>query len=99
VDWGQGLIALRDYMREEGLERVRLSYFGSALPEAYGIAYEPLPSFLPLAPSAVGASGVTVISITNLHGLYFDGADPFASYRERSPDRVLAGSLYVYSEE
>jgi hypothetical protein len=98
VDWGQGLIALRDYMREEELDRVRLGYFGSALPEAYAIAYDPLPSFLPLAPSRAGASGVTVISVTNLHGLYFGGADPFASYRERSPDRILAGSLYVYSE-
>jgi hypothetical protein len=99
VDWGQGLIVLGDYMREEGLDRVRLSYFGSALPEAYGIEYDPLPSFLPLGRSEDGASGVTVISVTNLHGLYFDGADPFASYRERSPDRVLASSLYVYSEE
>jgi hypothetical protein len=99
VDWGQGLIALGDYMRKEGLDRVRLSYFGSALPEAYGVAYDPLPSFLPLAPPNDGASGVTVISVTNLHGLYFEGADPFASYRERSPDRILAGSLYVYSEE
>jgi len=97
VDWGQGLVELRSYMREEGLDRVRLGYFGSALPEAYGIVYDPLPSFLPLGPSDGGAPGATVISVTNLHGLYFEGADPFASYRDRSPDRVLAGSLYVYS--
>ena len=101
VDWGQGLIELRDYMRAEGLDRVRLSYFGSALPEAYGVAYEPLPSFFPLMPSDLDgpAPDATVISVTNLHGLYFEDADPFASYRDRLPDRVLAGSLYVYHED
>ncbi|MGD2070655.1 MAG: hypothetical protein PVI57_18425, partial [Gemmatimonadota bacterium] len=119
LDWGQGLLALREWMDEEGVERVRLSYFGSALPSGYAIRYEALPSFLRLpaqppdpADSAGGAAppgepgGVdppggpgrgpwTVVSATNLHGLYLRG-DPFAAYRERRPERVLGGSLYVY---
>lgn len=108
VDWGQGLLALRGFMDEEGVERVRLSYFGSALPEAYGIAYEPLPSFLPLPPPTGRGGGgrdeaerprFTVVAATNLHGLYFEGRDPLAGYRTRRPERVLAGSLYVYREE
>jgi hypothetical protein len=37
IDWGQGLIALRDEMRRRGIARVYLSYHGTADPAAYGI--------------------------------------------------------------
>ena len=107
-DWGQGLLALRGWMEAEGVASVRLSYFGSALPAGYGIRYERLPSFLRLPPEgarpAPGAAGAaagevswTAISATNLHGLYLEG-DPFAAYREREPDRVVGGSMYLYRE-
>jgi hypothetical protein len=52
-DWGQGLSLLRDFMEEEDVEAVYLSYFGSANPEAYGIRYVPLRSFLELPPSSL----------------------------------------------
>ena len=45
LDWGQGLHELRAFMEDEGVSSVRLSYFGSAVPEAYGIEYVALPSF------------------------------------------------------
>ena len=48
LDWGQGLLELRRFMSEKGVSRVRLAYFGSAMPEAYGIDYVPLPSFFRL---------------------------------------------------
>lgn len=102
VDWGQGLLELRGFMDEEGVDRVSLSYFGSARPAAYGIDYEPLPSFFRLdtgeSPS-VGRPRFTVISATNLHGLYLQGRDPFASYREREPYRVLGGALFIFDED
>lgn len=100
VEWGQGLVELNDFMREEGVRRIRLSYFGSALPEAYGIEYEPLPSFFPLPgrrePDAPSPA-YTVISATNLAGLYveFPGLE---HYRGRAPDHVLPGYLYVYRD-
>ena len=97
LDWGQGLLALRDWMRENGVDRVYLSYFGSAVPAGYGIDYVPLVSFLPLP--TVGPLEPTphyaVISATNLHGVYFRG-DPFARFRELEPVAVLARSLLVY---
>lgn len=37
VDWGQGLIQLRDYLARTGLEDFTLAYFGSGSPEYYGI--------------------------------------------------------------
>lgn len=100
VDWGQGLLALRGWMEENDVPAVRLSYFGSGLPEGYGIEYVPLRSFLPLRP--VPTPGVrtapewTAISITNLHGLYFEGDDPFAEYRARRPDAIVGGSIHLY---
>jgi len=41
VDWGQGLIALRDEMRRRGIERVSLTYHGTTDPALYGIDYIP----------------------------------------------------------
>ncbi len=142
LDWGQGLLQLRDFMREENIDRVDLSYFGTAWPAGYGIRYRPLPSFyaLPPAAAAQGEGGAAqgegeasqgegkgegegealqgegegegegegsqgegeggggrwvVISATNLTGIYLDG-DPFAQYRGRRPDRVIAHSLMAY---
>jgi hypothetical protein len=102
VDWGQGLLELRTFMHDEGVESVRLSYFGSARPEAYGIEYVALPSFFRLAqertPGADASPRFTVISATNLQGLYLQGRDPFAAYRGRTPYRVLGHALFVYDE-
>ena len=102
VDWGQGLIELRSFMEAEGVSSVSLSYFGSARPEAYGIEYVALPSFFRLSldrtPNAEAAPRFTVISANNLLGLYMQGRDPFAAYREREPYRVLGHTLFVYDE-
>jgi hypothetical protein len=39
VDWGQGLIALRDELRRRGITRVNLAYHGTTDPAIYGIDY------------------------------------------------------------
>ena len=101
LDWGQGLLALRDWMTLAKVERVRLSYFGSALPAGYGIRYEALPSFLnmPADPVPSDVQPIwTAISATNLRGLYFGGKDLFAAYREREPDAVVGGSILLFHE-
>lgn len=102
LDWGQGLLELRRFMEEEGVSSVRLSYFGSAVPEAYGVEYVALPSFFRFdherTTAAEASPRFTAISATNLHGLYLQGRDPFASYRAREPFRVIAHSLFVYDE-
>jgi 4-amino-4-deoxy-L-arabinose transferase-like glycosyltransferase len=100
VDWGQGLLDLRRFMAEEGVARVSLSYFGSAMPEAYGIDYAPLPSFFRLEGGSDRgpAPRFTVLSATTLHGLYLQGHDPFASYRSRQPYKVLGHILFIYDD-
>ena len=99
LDWGQGLLGLRDFMQNEGVEGVYLSYFGSASPEGYGINYVPLASFFPLRRQPLGEDepkpSYAVISATNLLGVYLNG-DPFASFREVEPDRVIGHTLFVY---
>lgn len=41
VDWGQGLLALRDELRARGIRRVHLAYHGTTDPAVYGIDYVP----------------------------------------------------------
>jgi hypothetical protein len=100
LDWGQGLLQLRDFMRRHQIPRVYLSYFGSAMPDGYGIDYVPLHSFGPLPPSKLSKPDApepqyVVISATNLAGPYFNG-DPFAKFRAIEPDAVVAQTMYVY---
>jgi len=97
TDWGQGLVALRDYMRANRIERVSLGYFGSAPPEGYGIAHVTMPSFLELPPQppAAEAPRFAVVSATLLAGLYAKG-DPYAPLRDREPVAIVGGSLYVF---
>jgi len=98
LDWGQGLLALRDWMREENVESVYLSYFGSAVPAGYGIRYEPLISFFPLRPPPEPSAEkprYVAISATNLVGLYFT-QDVFAQFRRIQPYRVLGHSMFIY---
>ena len=99
LDWGQGLLQLRDFMREHRIDRVYLSYFGSAWPEGYGIDYVPLysaPALPPPTPKRfAGPPRYAVISATNLAGAYL-AADPFKQFRSQQPAYVLGHSMYVY---
>ncbi|HUF12917.1 MAG TPA: glycosyltransferase family 39 protein [Longimicrobiales bacterium] len=101
LDWGQGLLELREWMERRNVDRIYLSYFGSALPEGYGIDYVALRSFFRLSgtapafePRAASPEWV-VISATNRIGSYLPG-DPFVEFRQHAPAFVLAHHLYVY---
>jgi hypothetical protein len=101
LDWGQGLIALREFMKEEGESRVYLAYFGSAVPDGYGIDYIALPSYPPLEPRStpeVDAPRFMVVSATLLVGHYLNN-DFYAQLRDRQPYRVLARTLNVYEAQ
>jgi hypothetical protein len=97
TDWGHGLVALRQYMDAHGIDRVALGYFGTAVPQGYGIKYVPMPSYFQLG----GAAGegppprYAVVSATLLAGSYLAG-DPYARLRREEPVAVVGGSLYVF---
>jgi 4-amino-4-deoxy-L-arabinose transferase-like glycosyltransferase len=96
LDWGQGLLALRDFMKREGVQRIYLSYFGSAPPEGYGIHYLPLGRLLRQpSDNDLPKPRLSVVSATYLAGAYLP-ADPFAPLRALRPYRIIGGSLYVY---
>jgi hypothetical protein len=111
LDWGQDLKGLKRYMERQGIERVWLSYFGTANPDYHGIAYEPLPGSVFPARRAIAASllatdrmpkvsGTIAISMTNLQGVYlpFIGVnrDYFAPYRDVAPIARIGDSILVY---
>jgi hypothetical protein len=100
MDWGQGLLQLRDFMRAHDIPSVYLSYYGSALPSGYGIDHVPLVSFLALPGPGTRTQPLPryiVISATNLAGgTYFAGIDPYRKFREVEPAYIVANTMYVF---
>ena len=97
TDWGQGLVALREFMTANRIERVQLGYFGTAIPEGYGIDFDPLPSYFAIGrdPAPGPAPRFAVVSATLLAGSYLR-SDPYARLRGQQPVAVVGGSLYVF---
>ena len=107
LDWGQDLIALRQKMDELDIETVELAYFGKAAPEAYGVRYRPLPSYLrfmegreiaaynPYTP----APGWYAISATALRTGTMTPATAalYQFFQERPPDARAGYSIYLYN--
>ena len=76
LDWGQDLPGLKKWLQQKGLDGqtrtpVYLSYFGTALPQYYGVQAIPLPSFLEFSPHAFAPlkGGVYCVSATMLQGV------------------------------
>lgn len=102
VDWGQGLRALRDYVRREGIGGFYLSYFGTADPNAYGLEHVAVgavtnPDFadrdLDLRKER---RALLVVSATNYQSTYYQGHRNFEWLHARKPIAVLARSLLVF---
>ena len=89
LDWGQGLLALRDYQRNHPGERISLSYFGSVDPQAYGIHSD-------LFGGGKDVSGTVVVSATNLSGQYLAEPESYRWLLQQKPVRILDHSLYVF---
>jgi hypothetical protein len=104
LDWGQDLKGLKRYMDAHGISRIWLSYFGTASPEYYGIAYNALPSYLFNYPRRETVpTPFVAISATNLQGVYFPvlGLDPdyFKAFRDRQPIAKIGYSIFIYRLE
>jgi hypothetical protein len=109
LDWGQDLPGLKRWMDARGVRRIYLSYFGSGMPEYYGIDYRALPSFMPLSRPLVetldpAATPYVAVSATNLQKVYMGAVGApetfldFLDYlrERREPIAVIGGSIYVY---
>ena len=79
LDWGQGLLALRDYQRNHPGEPIALSYFGSIDPALYGIQSNELGS--------QHVSGTVVVSATNLSGQFLADPEQYRWLLQQKPVR------------
>ncbi len=89
LDWGQGLLALRDYQRDHPGERLWLSYFGSVDPQVYGIQSD-------FFGGSKQVSGTVIVSATNLSGQYLAEPETYRWLLEQKPTTILDHSLYVF---
>lgn len=104
IDWGQDLKRLKRWMDDEGVERVKLAWFGTADPAYYGIAYDPLPGLprhfdlwwdVPFD-SSDPEPGIYAISVSNLWELPLTDKHVFPWFRAREPDDRIGYSIYIY---
>ena len=89
LDWGQGLLALRQYQQEHPNVPLHLAYFGSVDPRLYGIQAVPLRS-------GERVTGTVVVSATMLSGQYLIDPDSYHWLLQFKPVAVLDHCLFVF---
>ncbi len=96
LDWGEGLLALRDFVQARGLTGWGLSYHGSAWPELYGLrpAWYENPLTAPPAPPRP-TRGWLFVSSTNLGGLFLRD-DRYRDLRAVEPDALVGGTIFAF---
>ena len=106
LDWGQDLKGLGQYLKEKGVDRIHLSYFGTADPKYYGIRYQWMPSYYLPEDYREGAqrmrsfsfptSGMLAISATNLQNVYFSDKTFYECLKKYDPIDKIGYSIFIY---
>jgi len=104
IDWGQDLLRLDAWLEERGDPPLKLGWFGTARPEYYGIAYEPLPGFPyhlnewwdPPFDPANPPPGLYAISVSVLEELPLVDKYVYTNFRAREPDARIGYSIHIY---
>ncbi len=105
LDWGQDLIALRDWITANHIDTIHLAYYGTARPSAYNVNADLLPSFslndfgteVDGFNSNALAPGWYAISATSLQlGLLYTHWDEYAAFRARVPSARVGQSILIY---
>jgi hypothetical protein len=102
LDWGQDLIRAREWARTRGVSGVKLSYFGTADPEYYGVPAALLPGYMPPVPRKVvrevRPGDLVAVSATNLQCVYLEAeACPLMErLRATAPFDRIGWSILVY---
>jgi hypothetical protein len=90
LDWGQGLLALRQYQAAHPQEKIYLAYFGSVDPAAYGLKVENLQE-------EQRVSGATVVvGATQLTGQMLKNYDAYKWVLRYPEKAMLNHSLHVF---
>ena len=88
VDWGQGLIALRDYEREHPNETIHLAYSGTVDPALYGV------HGIPLMPNDTFRGQLSLARIISRQAL--DDPNGYHWVLQYPRKTILNHSLYVF---
>lgn len=89
LDWGQGLIALREYEQQHPEQTLNLAYFGSVDPVLYGVRA------LPLAPEE-RVKGTVVVGASMLSGQVLSNPNGYRWLVPYAPEQMIDRSMFVY---
>jgi hypothetical protein len=89
TDWGQGLVALRNYQASHPSETLHLAYFGLVDPSWYDIRYLPLEE-------SDRATGTVIVSATHLSGQLLQNPSSYHWLMAYPLKTVLDHTLYVF---
>jgi hypothetical protein len=90
TDWGQGLIALREYQRSHPDEDISLLYFGDVDPPQYGIRAHMLSE-------GEKPTGTVIVSATHLSGQYLHNPAAFRWLLQYPRIAILNHTLHVFA--
>lgn len=106
IDWGHGLPALRRWCLDNGVRRIRLSYFGNDPPHRLfpdeenmvELVAPPWNTELARGQWLQPEPGVWAVSTTLLPGHMFEPVyrDYYRVFRAMQPEAVVAGSILIY---
>lgn len=89
LDWGQGLIAVRNYEREHPGEQLHLAYFGSVDPALYGV------HAASLAPDE-HEDGTIVVGASCLSGQILENSQGYHWLWNYQPRQMIDHSMFVF---
>lgn len=92
LDWGQDLKRLKQYVAKHDIQRICLSYFGTADPDFYGIHYQPLPQLK----SAKDLDNLNCVVAVSLQYLYATEGLPFEALQGKTPTDRVGASIFIY---
>lgn len=107
VDWGQGLVEMKQYIDRHQIKNCWFAYFGSLIIDAsyYGIPCKPLPTAfsdlvdlpMPIVPTEV--DGPVFLSATEVTRTFWraDDVNPYSSFQRIPPAALIADSILVYN--
>lgn len=109
VDWGQDLLRLQKWMKENDVQSVKLGWFGIGDPAYYGLNYEPMPGFPraefftlwsdpPFNPQQP-EPGIYAISASSLWESHWGEKVVYSWFRTREPDARIGYSILIYEVE
>ena len=106
IDWGQDLLRLRTWVAENDVGELRLGWFGTADPDYYGLAYEPLPGSprqpfygqwtAPPFNTSAPEPGIYALSASSLWELPLPEKNVYPWFRARQPDDRVGYSILIY---